>query len=177
MPVRTCREDAPCFKDCYANRMVNGFRQNVKPSWERNTEMVEHGRFDEIREDIIAYIRFRRCGLFRWFVGGDIYSEEMLDTMIVVAEECPDTRFMCFTKKYWLIENKELPKNLNMVLSAWKDMQPSEELKKRFPVCYMDDGTPDCNVPDDALSCGGHCIDCQLCFGLRPGSSVKIGKH
>ena len=182
MPGETCAPGLPCRDECYAKRMIRSYRKNVVRSWKRNTELVRSRRYEEIIEDITSYIRFKHSGLFRWFVGGDIFDRGMLIAMTRIAKQCPETRFLCFTKRFDLLEEyleqeMDVPENLNIVLSAWKSYQPSEILKKRFPVCYMDDGTSECEVPPDALTCNGHCIECQACFGLKCGACVKIHKH
>ncbi len=141
--------------------------------------MIEAGRYDEIASDIKDIIAFKHAKLFRWFVGGDIYNTETLDMMIAVANSCPDTQFMAFTKCYDLlpVDGGDIPSNLNIVLSAWKDYQPSDELKQRYAVCYFDDGDEDCLIPVGTTICGGDCEHCQLCFNLKAGESVCIRRH
>jgi len=178
LPYRMCRKNLPCEKDCYAAKICR-LRKTVAKAWGNNTAMVEEGKYEEIAADIIDCIRFRHAKLFRWFVGGDIHDDQMMETMIKVAEECPDTRFMAFTKYYDIVEkyHDKIPENLNIVLSAWKELQPTKEQKKLFPVCYYDDGKEDCQVPVNATICGGDCEHCQLCYRMKAGESVCIRRH
>ena len=177
LPIVTCDKNAPCYKECYAQRMCK-FRKSVHDAWEVNTEMVKEGRFQEIWSDVVEYVRFRHAKMFRWFVGGDIWVPEMLDTMISVAEECPETEFMAFTKCYDVVDEfrTEIPSNLHIVLSVWNDYRPSEELMKRFPVCYYDDGSRD-DIPVHARVCLGGCESCQECWRMKAGEAVRIIKH
>lgn len=180
LPGITCGKDVPCRDDCYAEWMISTYRKNVRPSWEKNTQLVLDGKFGKIADDIISYIRFRHSLMFRWFVGGDIYSRQMLEMMCFIAEECPETTFLCFTKRYEFFEERKretIPDNLVIVLSAWKKYRPSSELMMEYPFCYLDDGTSECEVPEDAARCRGSCMDCKKCFGISAGESVAIHKH
>lgn len=176
LPVITCNKNAPCFKECYAKRMCT-FRKSVYESWLANTEMVQNGDWGKIYQDVVDYVRFRHATMFRWFVGGDIYNTGMLETMITVAEDCPETQFLAFTKQYDVLEGYDVPENLHIVLSAWNGFQPSEDLKKRFPVCYYDDGSMTDSIPKDAKTCLGGCESCQECWKMTAGQSVRIYKH
>jgi len=178
LPYRMCRKDLPCYKDCYAAKICR-LRKTVAKAWGDNTAMLEDGRYDEVKDDIVDTIRFRHAALFRWFVGGDIHDDNTMRMMIAVANECPSTRFMCFTKYYDIVEkhHKDIPSNLNIVLSAWKSLQPTKAQKKLFPVCYYDDGEEDCQVPVIATICGGDCEHCQLCFNMKAGEAVCIRRH
>lgn len=179
LPIVTCDKNAPCFKECYAKRMCT-FRKSVHDAWEVNTEMVRDERWADIMDDVIDYVRFRHAKMFRWFVGGDIWKKDMFETMFMIADECPECEFMAFTKCYDIIEEYtdiELPKNLHIVLSAWNGFQPSEDLKKRFPVCYYDDGSMAESIPKDAKTCLGGCESCQECWKMTAGQSVRIYKH
>ena len=180
LPYRMCRKDIelPCAPNCYAAKICR-LRKNVAKSWGDNTAMVEAEMFDEITSDIMDAIAFRHAKLFRWFVGGDIYSDKVMEMMIAIANSCPDTKFMCFTKFYDIAEkyHEEIPENLNIVLSAWKELQPTDAQKQLFPVNYYNDGEEDCQVPVMATVCGGDCEHCQLCFNMKGGESVTIYKH
>lgn len=176
LPIVTCNKNAPCFKDCYAQRMCR-YRESVHDAWEINTEMVEDERWADIFADVTEYVRFRHSAMFRWFVGGDIWKAGMLDTMVRVAEECPQCEFLAFTKCYDIVKayRGDIPKNLHIVLSAWNDFAPDAELIDRFPVCYYDDGSR--KLPEHAKVCLGGCESCQLCWTMKAGEAVRIVKH
>ena len=180
LPYRMCRKDVelPCAENCYAAKICR-LRKTVAKAWGDNTAMLENGLHANVASDIIDAIKFRHAKLFRWFVGGDIHDVGILEMMISVARACPETRFMCFTKFYDLVEehHERIPGNLNIVLSAWKELQPTDAQKKLFAVCYYNDGEEDCQVPVDATVCGGDCEHCQLCFNMKAGEAVTIWRH
>ena len=178
LPYRMCRQDLPCYKDCYAAKICR-LRKTVAKAWGDNTAMLEAGKYDEVASDIVDAIAFRHAKLFRWFVGGDIHDDEAMNMIIRVANSCPETEFMAFTKCYDIVEAHydDIPENLNIVLSAWKELQPTDEQKQLFPVCYFDDGTPECQIPEGTTICGGDCEHCQLCFHMKGGEGVCIRRH
>lgn len=191
-PIRTCPAGVPCarkalkkdgtesrFPNCYAMRLYM-CRPTVRDAWDANTAMCEAGRYEDILSDVLWYIDRRGSRYFRWFVGGDIPSEDFLHkVMIPAAQARPDVTFMSFTKNYAVLprDASAVPSNLHIVMSVWKDFGPSEELKAIYPCEYYNDGSDDCRIPSDAVECSGHCTGCYVCFNLTAGNSVYIDKH
>lgn len=178
MPIKTCARDVPCAKDCYAVKLARVFK-TTRNTWEANTEAVQEGRYDEIESDILAYLDRTGAEQFRWNVSGDIHDPGFMNMMVRVAKARRSVTFMAFTKKYALVPRhaSELPGNLRIVLSSWKDFRPADALKAEYPVAYFDDGTDDCGIPTDAFHCGGNCEKCLKCFKMGPGASVYFTKH
>ena len=181
LPVDTCRHDAPCFKGCYACKGRFAFNRN-KLLLAQNTELWENDPKGFERDVKIAAFHSR---FFRWHSAGDIADAAYLAMMVRVANDLPDTRFLCFTKKDYLVNHYiehygALPKNLIIVLSAWGTWIP--ENPHRLPVAYIRFKKKDSGeIPADARQCPKHCGDCTMtgcrCWDLKSGESVVFDEH
>lgn len=179
LPVyKTCDSNAPCYKECYAGAMCKRF-PSVGASWQNNLLAIERYGLEKLVEEVSADIKSRGIRYFRWFVGGDIPSPEFLDAMVAIADECPGTQFLAFTKRYaWVEECGSIPDNLHIVLSIWKTFGPSESARAEFPLAFYDDGTPECGVPEGAMECTGECEACGYrCFEAGDGFKVVFHRH
>jgi len=158
-PGAACRPGIPCFNEgCYARKAYRLY-PNVKAAWDKNYKFwlenpVEY--FKEIAEACIGE------PFFRWHVAGDVPDQSYLDYMVDIARQLPDTRFLCFTKKYDL-DFKWIPKNLQIVLSTWPGLELPEN--KGLPWAWLsedwrrplDDLYLVC--PGDCSACGNKCWD------------------
>lgn len=182
LPTTVCRANAPCKKGCYAMK-GNWLFKNVVTSLQSNLDHFlrdPEGFFDEIidyiNNDDITY------KFFRWFSSGDIVNETFLKGMVRVAKKCKQTKFLCFTKKYELINEylnvAELPKNLKIVLSAW-DKDFKVENLHNLPMTYINfkDQTRNADIPEFAIPCVGTCSKCKACWSLKKGQSVYFNQH
>lgn len=132
--LKTCRADAPCRKGCYALK-GNWLYANVKNSLENNLNdfLNDSSKFFN---DIIDYLNngLTTHKYFRWFASGDIVNETFLNGMVEVAKKCKQTKFLCFTKKFEIVNNYlknggKIPNNLKIVFSAWtKDFKVDNPL-------------------------------------------------
>lgn len=179
----TCRADAPCQKGCYAKR-GNWNYKNVKTSLENNFNVFKNdpkAYFDDIisqlNNDDITY------KFFRWHSSGDIVNLEYLKGIIRVAESCPQTKFLCFTKKFNLVNmylefNPNIPSNLKIVFSAW-DNTFKVNNPFNLPVTYVNfkDKTRNADIPEFAIPCVGKCYQCKACWTLERGQSVVFNQH
>lgn len=177
-PVKTCIEDAPCFKDCYAVKMARIY-PTVKSSWDNNLELLDKYWGTDFVNDINAAIRKKNPTLFRWHVGGDIFAPWYLDNMCLIAKDNPDVDFWTFTKQFDILEKYkgEIPDNLKIILSVWPPCIPSDKLKEKYGCCYFQDAEENYDVPDDAFVCNGDCEMCRHCVELEAKESVVIYKH
>ena len=176
LPQTSCREDAPCKKYCYANKGAFLY-SSVQKSYKNNLDLFNSNpkRFEQsILEQIPMY------GVFRWHVAGDILNERYFDMMISLAKKLKHVKFLCFTKKYELVnkylETKKIPSNLKIVFSAWMGL----ELKNpnNFPVAYVySEKNIDSRIPKTALPCSGNCANCMVCWSLRKRQSVVFHMH
>lgn len=177
-PLITCRADAPCRKDgCYACRgrwLFKGVQNCLKKNL--NAYLENPKLFFD------CVIANTSLSLYcRWFSSGDIVDMEFLTGMCRVARTNKNTQYLCFTKKWELVDSyvdsgKRIPKNLHIVFSTWGNFQP--ENPHNFPMTYvMAKNLDNSYIPDTAIPCTGHCETCQACWQLKKGQSVFFKKH
>lgn len=175
----TCRPDAPCFKECYA-RHGNFLYENVKKSLANNLKAYDTNPnlyFQMILEGSRGYKRFR------WHSSGDIVDTRYLEGMCWVARRNKETNYLCFTKKFEIVNNyvaegHRIPKNLTIVFSGWTNWQPDNPYN--FPTTWVYyPKNPEANkcIPEDSIPCGGKCSECSSCWTLKKGQSVFFKKH
>lgn len=186
--VFTCRPDAPCSKctkegggcyamkgnwlyDCVRNRVWNNlyaYRQNPQQFF-----------------DDVAY-QTRLFKFARWHSSGDIVDMQYLEGMCKVARKNKDVKYLCFTKKFELVNEflasgKRIPSNLKIVFSAWGEFIP--ENPYNLPMTFVEFNKTSINkeankmIPTDAFPCGGKCEDCCACWQLKKGQVVMFKKH
>lgn len=178
-PVVTCRHGAPCCSKCYARKGRFSFRHN-KELLRRNLDIWRTDPEGFERDLVCAAYTSR---FFRFHSAGDIPDAAYLEMMVRVAEACKYTSFLCFTKKYELVNaylrEHRLPPNLKIVFSAWKDFQPENPFD--LPVAYIKFKHEETSIPDDAMHCSGYCGACvqtgRSCWDLQPGQSVYFDEH
>ena len=177
-PTCTCREDAPCkASGCYCMKGRQAMC-NVVAAYVRNL-MIYNNDHDDFWEQVKFKIKHNPLPLFRWFDAGDILDYEFFCGMVELAKTFPCIRFMSFTKKYdivneWLTINGDLPKNLNIIFSAWhigwKVNNPFD-----MPVAYVDfkDQTLNPQFPKGITGCPNQsdktitCSMCQKCWNKK----------
>lgn len=192
--IITCRENAPCSKLCYA-RKGNFQFPNVKKSHLENLEHYQRNPI-EFFDEIIDFLNngLTSYRFLRFHSSGDIPDMEYLEGMVKVAKACPQTKFLCFTKKFELVnkycdrqlieyKNPEeiiLPKNLRIVFSMWND-EYNQTVKNpyNFPTTWVRfcDGSMDNKIPEMAIPCIGTCYKCLSCWSLQPGQSTVFHQH
>ena len=173
----TCRADAPCRKGCYACR-GNFMFSNVATAIKNNYEAFCSNSalyFDEIR------VRTALNKYVRWHSSGDIINTKYLDGMCAVARANKDTHYLCFTKKYEIVNDyvysgHEIPENLSIVFSNWGDWKCYNPYN--FPTSWVQFKDRDNReIPDTAQKCNGKCAECQYCWHMKNGQSVYFPKH
>ena len=182
-PTCTCREDAPCkASGCYCMKGRQAMC-NVVAAYVRNL-MIYNNDHDDFWEQVKFKIKHNPLPLFRFFDAGDILDYEFFCGMVELAKTFPNIRFMSFTKKYdivneWLATNGDLPKNLNIIFSAW---HIGWEVNNPFdmPVAYVEfkdktlnpqfhKGITGCpNQSDKTITCSM----CQKCWNKKVKSVV-----
>ena len=182
LPTSICRADAPCKKGCYANK-GNWTFTNVQKCLNNNLELFKQHK-EKFFDDIIQWLNDEDTiyKFFRWFSSGDIVNFEFFKGMVRTAKESPNTKFLCFTKKYeivndYILFNGDLPKNLKVVFSNWGDFKPLNpynlpETHVKFKNPLLND-----NIPEFAIPCKGSCKTCKACWSLEKGQSVYFDIH
>lgn len=180
--VVTCRKDAPCFKGCYA-RKGNFSYNNVKTSLDKNLEAFKENP-DLFFERIHLQLEMIPYRFFRWHSSGEIVDERYLEGMFWLARKHKGTQFLCFTKKYELVNaylnNHKKPKNLILVFSNWGEWICDNP--HNLPTAWVEFGKESDNlIPADANVCSGNCGTCvntsEHCWRMQKGESVKFHRH
>lgn len=175
--IISCREDAPCKKECYCAK-GNMNLGNVKAAHIKRYNMILKN-IDNFFNQIDGELSFIPYKYFRWHSCGDIPNMDYLDHMCRLARQHRETRFLCFTKKYELINeyfiDHNKPSNLVIVLSHWKNWHPRND--HNFPESYVDFG--DNEIPTFAYECSGNCGECPgtHCWYMNKGDKVIFKKH
>ena len=175
----TCRSDAPCFKDCYCTH-GNMTYKCVREGHKRRLELYKSNpeAFFEMVDKEMSSATYE---YFRFHSAGDIVDAKYLDLMCWLARRHKETRFLCFTKKFELVNTyfneHNKPKNLTIVLSNWGSWHVKNP--HNFPESYVDFGRGDENIPESAYECGGNCGNCdgKHCWHMKKGDSVFFHKH
>ncbi len=173
-PVCTCREDAPCKKTCYA---CKGCQQIavVQGAYYRNLRLY-YDDPDNFFEQVYCKVKFSGLPKVRLFDSGDFPDAEFLDRLVEVCKKTPSTKWMAFTKKYWIVneyidKNGDLPKNLNIMFSAW-DIFWEVPNPHGLGIAYVDFNDKRLNpeFPRNAFRCPGRestCSACGACFSKK----------
>ena len=176
----TCRVDAPCQKGCYAKK-GNFVYKTIKECYLQNLkDFVEDPNkyFDDIikffNQDLTLY-RYAR-----WHSSGDIVNLEYLNGMCKVAHKCKQTKFLCFTKKYELVNEYLdkggcIPPNLHIVFSGWDESWKFDN-HHNLPVALVRFKN-DKRDFSKARECTGRCYECVTCWQLKKGQMVVFDKH
>jgi len=175
-PVLTCRNDAPCARDCYAMKSWRMF-ENVRDCWTHNLTLWETdpGAFESSLLAALSLTSGPR--FFRWHVAGDIPDAEYPQMVVRVAKALPEIKFLIFTKQYELINKAGFtqPANLAIIFSAWPGLTMDNPYN--YPVAWMQDGA-ETRVPDSVIECPGYCDTCGMCWALPTiGKDIVFHKH
>ena len=181
---KTCRADAPCQKGCYAKK-GNWLYKNVQQSMTNNL-LIYLTSSEMYFRQIIKYLNNGDISykFFRWHSSGDIVDYDYLKGIFEVAKACPQTKFLCFTKKFQLVNNylyeidNKIPENLKIVFSGWDNTFEIDN-PYNLPTTYVrfKDETKNTLIPEFAIPCIGKCYECKSCWSLEKGQSVVFSKH
>lgn len=178
--IKTCREDAPCTKECYACRMEKRCK-NVRNAYQNNMDLFMDNPESFKMQAIGAAFTTR---YFRWHVSGDILNTEYLEMMVEVAQTCKETNFLAFTKKFELVnqyiaDGGVIPENLQIIFSGWRGFKLDNPYHLPEAHVLYKDGTT--TAPTNAKVCGGHCYDCICqgvgCWELKEGEAIVLREH
>jgi hypothetical protein len=151
---------------------MKAFRQyeNVRTAWGNNGQLATND-LDTYMLDILHYCQAKKPPYFRWHSSGDILNQEYYNHMVYIAEKCPNTKFLCFTKMHHLDYSLGAP-NLAMYMSRW----PGDTYKNfgGHLEAWFQDGTEE-RYGAEAKECPGSCATCKYCFNGE--GSVVFHKH
>lgn len=176
-PVVTCANGCKCANKCYAARLCK-IRKTVREAYERNLQILN--------TDPAAYwLQVKAAAMvtryFRFHVSGDIPNMEYMREMIQLARDLPGTKFLCFTKKYTLVNEymnwESIPENMQLIFSAWDGM-PMEN-PHNLPVANVI--FRGMEPAENWKICGGNCMECACrgvgCWELKPGEHIAFYEH
>jgi hypothetical protein len=131
---------------------------------------------DNFFEQVYCKVKFSGLPKVRLFDSGDFPDAEFLDRLVEVCKKTPNTKWMAFTKKYWIVNeyidrNGDLPKNLNIMFSAW-DIFWEVPNPHGLGIAYVDfdDKRLNPEFPRNAFRCPGRestCSACGACFSKK----------
>jgi hypothetical protein len=174
-PCASCPNDAPCKSTCYALKSYRMYKQ-VKSAWDSNLHYARNNRQGYFKQ-IGSYLTKKQPSFFRWHVAGDILDQDYLDNLVRLAKLSPNTKHLCFTKRYSLnFAAAKKVSNLSIVFSMWTNYGNT---RKNMPRAWMlDPKDPDTRIPKDAIPCPGSCESCGMCWSLKQiGRDVVFHKH
>ena len=159
-----------CKKICYAKKAEKNYPA-VLPFRKRNLKESKKSTFVN---DILNEIRIKKIKMIRISESGDFYNQEYLDRWKEIWTNCPDVKFLAFTKSFHL-DFGELPDNVSLYCSidSTTTKIPLEKLPKAltvmkrenvpdgyrycWPIGKKEDGTKD---PNHYHICGDKCMLC-----------------
>ena len=180
MPYITCPAacKGTCDGLCYAGKLCAIYKTTLN-SYARNTAIWQSrpDYYFQVVKAVAIQNRF-----FRYHVAGDIPNADYFNRMVQVAIECPDTTFLCFTKRYnvvnsYIDNNGPLPRNLKVLLSGWHNLKPVNPHNLPETTVYKRHEMPDPNW----LLCGGNCSECSCrgcgCWKVESGETIAFEIH
>lgn len=177
IPVADCGCCKMCFRGCYDVRSVCCYTESQKQR--ANNSAIAHRDPDRFFREVSAACKFYR--FLRFFIGGDILNYEFFEGMVRVAKENCECQILAFTKMHkivnlWMDKHGELPANLHIIFSEWKDFKADNphNLPTSIPVWPGDE-------PQDGIWCNGNCSECAQtctgCWSLKKGEKVLFEAH
>ncbi|MBR4967863.1 MAG: hypothetical protein IKY19_06510 [Bacteroidaceae bacterium] len=177
-PIKTCRADAPCKKDCYACRMCR--YKNVRNAYENNLELYNSDPDSYFNQLCGAFMMSR---YFRMHVSGDIPCRDYFARLIIAARRVPTCEILIFTKQYEIVNTfiddfgSAIPANLHVIFSNWGPWKT--ENPHSFPETDVINTIDD--LPAGGKLCGGNCTECVCrgvgCWELKQGEKLYFIKH
>lgn len=173
VPIESCVPGVPCSKECYARQSYLQYPV-VRQAWGENYHIVQtdmNSYFNQIGD----HLKQSTCDVFRWHVGGDIQSQEYLNSMYGLANDFPYVKFLAFTKNFNL-NFKGMPRNTSIVASMWMGWgDASVDLPKAW---VQDKNHTETRIPHNAIECQGDCENCMKCWYLKDnGYDVYFHMH
>ena len=178
-----CRKSCGMIKpgkalpECYAAKIAN-MRPHVLRHYAENTVLAIY-RPRQYWQEVRAKMQLSRY--MRLFVSGDAIIRGYFHELCAALDDVPTCEMQGFSKCYEIVNREidarggSLPKNLHLLLSGWREMQPDNPHDLPTTNVY------DHERPAGWLTCGGDCSNC-VCVGLGcwkagPGDIVGFKKH
>jgi len=170
-----------CKKNCYAKKAERIWKY-VLPSRKRNLNGTKNTSFIG---NVIKYIDKHKPEYFRIHESGDFYNQKYLCCWFVIANLCPDTKFLAYTQNYKLDYSLK-PDNFILYWTVWPDSLGVPETGLRATVIddgsgKIDDSSLQSERLDKAFKCKkgkGNNITCEKCkYCLEGKGDVTFKIH
>ena len=158
-----------CTK-CYSHNMLNTFRKNCQPSFEKNSKFLSES---EILPDFLPIIN---SAYFRFNGHGEVINETHLINLFSICNKNPDCSFALWTKRknivFGLLRKTKKPKNLILVYSNPIIDKVMLYAPKHFDKVFNNVSKP---IYKSVENCTGQkCIECLACYKKNSGTTVII---
>lgn len=187
-PIVGCGENCKvCMGKCYARKSYRMY-PSVRKACDENLDAVQNDR-KAILDAVVSYCNGGRKPktAFRWFVSGDIPDRDFVFLMCRIANDCPNTRFLCFTKSYdavtsYVWSGHCISDNLTIVFSRWDGLGCNNPIN--FPESDVilrgteKEQTHNSHVCPAVKGSGITCDTCQCdCWHMERGETVYFMEH
>jgi len=143
--------------------MLNGFRKNCRPSWQKNGELLSS---TGLTEKQLPNIKTELC---RFSAHGEIINRTHALNLFDIARANPSITFGFFTKRPNLVPTDETPDNVVMIYSSTKINETAalpNGFDKVFSV-FTEDFARENNI---VINCGAKsCDTCRRCYSKTNG--------
>ena len=160
---------------CYSHKMLDGFRKNMAPALQRNSNLLSSRPLEQ--QEIPRIVD----SIFRFNAHGELINQQHLENLMAIAIDNPWCRFALWTKRvdfvFKYIKKHGKPKNVNLIYSNPKMGHILSKPPKYFDKTF-NNVAPDDYV--DQQNCTGQkCQDCRLCYTINNTDTIieKVKKY
>ena len=161
--------------DCYSHTMLKGYRKNMAPALQRNSDLLSSRPLEP--QEIPRILD----SVFRFNAHGELINMQHLENLMSIVLDNPWCTFALWTKRVdlvfrWLRANDK-PTNLNLIYSNPKKSHIMSKPPKGFDKTFN-------NVLEheykDRQNCTGQkCKDCRICYTVNDICTIveKVKKY
>tara|TARA_R110002153_G_scaffold25154_1_gene79987 strand:- start:222 stop:851 length:630 start_codon:yes stop_codon:yes gene_type:complete len=161
--------------DCYSHKMLDGFRKNMAPALQRNSDLLSSRPLEP--KEIPRILD----SVFRFSAHGELINDQHMENLMAIVLDNPWCRFALWTKRvdfvFRYIKKHGKPENLNLIYSNPKKSHIMSKPPKFFDKTFN-------NVLShedvDKQNCTGQkCKDCLLCYTINNVQTIveKVKKY
>lgn len=181
LPFITCPASCAktCGVECYAAKIAL-IRSTVLRAYARNTALYLEKPVDFWRQVESAVMGSR---FFRFNVAGDLVNADYFNKIVEIATRQAHCKILVFTKKWHIVNafidnGGVIPENLQVIFSAWENLQPVNPYKLPESNVIMPDAE---TIPENWKICGGNCFKCFCrgvgCWECKKGDTIAFKLH
>lgn len=188
-PVVTCRENAPCVRECYACSDMRR-KPSCRIAWQgnlaalrSNPELVREAIEYVLTAEKPQYARFHSSGDFNVDRNNPELAQQYVQMAFDIAANFPAVSFLAFTKM-WELDFSNAPSNFSVILSTWANWDCSGADLTQFAGSTFVRLSDDMTAPTGASKCAGSCESCRMCWHIKELSTPIVyfnvhgnGKH